>query len=129
MSRKSLIICFSVLTAMLVGIGVAVSVLYSGVGNSRNKAVEKMVDDSRFCLLPAVPSDAVMLCCFSDAQKASEGIYSESKFPAVLKEAGVKLGRMTVSLHYSGRLSSLYVFDLGKAASQPSTEAEIEHLF
>ena len=125
MSRKSLIICFSVLTAMLVGIGVAVSVLYSGVGNSRNKAVEKMVDDSRFCLLPAVPSDAVMLCCFSDAQKASEGIYSESKFPAVLKEAGVKLGRMTVSLHYSGRLSSLYVFDLGKAASQPSTEAEI----
>lgn len=125
MSRNSLIICFSVLAAMLVGIGVAVSVLYSGVGNSRNKAVEKMVDDSRFRLLPAVPSDAVMLCCFSDAQKASEGIYSKSKFPAALKEAGVKLGRMTVSLHYSGRLSSLYVFDLGKAASQPSAEAEI----
>ena len=124
MSRKSLIICFSVLAAMLVGIGVAVSVLYSGVGNSRNKAVERMADDSRYRLLPAVPSDAVMLCCFSDAQKASEGIYSESKFPAALKEAGVKLGRMTVSLHYSGRLSSLYVFDLGKAASQPSAEAE-----
>ena len=102
---------------MLVGIGIAVSVLYSGVSNSRNKEVEKVMDESRFRLLPAVPSDAVMLCCFSDAQKASEGIYGESKFPAALKATGLKLGRMTVSLHYSGRLSSLYVLDLGKAAS------------
>ena len=121
MSRKSLIICLAVIAAMVVGIGVAVAVLYSGTNTSRNDSVAKVSDDSRYLLLPAVPSDAVMLCCFSDADEALDDIYGGSAFPAALKESGVRLGRMTVSLHFSGKLSALYVIDMGRASGQPST--------
>lgn len=124
MSRKSLIICLAVIAAMVVGIGVAVAVLYSGTGSSRNDSVAKVSDDSRYLLLPAVPSDVVMLCCFSDADEALDDIYGGSTFPAALKESGVRLGRMTVSLHFSGKLSALYVIDMGRASGQPSIEAE-----
>ena len=63
MSRKSLIICLAVLAVMIVGIGISVAVLYSGTDNSKDKEMTKVAGDSRFLLLPAVPSDAVMLCC------------------------------------------------------------------
>ncbi len=124
MSRKSLIICIAILAIMILGIGVAVSVLYSGTGGSGNDMVEKVDDDSRYLLLPAVPSDAVMLCCFSDADRSIGRVCSETDFPSALKNSAVKLGRMTVSLHFSGKLYSLYVLDLGKSSAQPSAEAE-----
>ena len=124
MSRKSLIICLAVLAVMIVGIGISVAVLYSGTDNSKDKEMTKVAGDSRFLLLPAVPSDAVMLCCFSDAEKVSQSIYGNSAFPSKLMESGARLGRMTASLHFAGKLSTLYVLDLGKAASQPSADAE-----
>ena len=124
MSRKSLIICLAVLAVMIVGIGISVAVLYSGTDNSKDKEMTKVAGDSRFLLLPAVPSDAVMLCCFSDAEKVSQSIYGNSAFPSKLKESGARLGRMTASLHFAGKLYTLYVLDLGKAASQPSVDAE-----
>lgn len=128
MSRKSLIICVAVLAVMVIGIGVAVSVLYSGTG-SQKEVVEKVSDDSRYLLLPAVPSDAVMLCCLSAPEKALPGILTESDFPSELasamENAGVKIGRMTVSLHFSGKLIPLYVFDMGKVSAEPSESAAL----
>ena len=110
MSRKSLIICVAVLAVMVIGIGVAVSVLYSGTG-SQKEVVEKVSDDSRYLLLPAVPSDAVVLCCLSAPEKALPDIIAGSEFPSELASAmanaGIKIGRMTVSLHFSGKLTPL----------------------
>ena len=125
MSKKSLIICLAILAVMIVGIGVAVSVLYSGTGQKQKPASEKVSEDSKYLLLPAVPSDAVLLCCFSDADDCLEHIYGGTTFPESLKESGARLGKMTVSLHYSGKLLSLYVLDAGKASSQPSDDAEL----
>ncbi len=124
MSRRSLIICLAVLAAMVVGIGIAVSVLYSDADNARDCSKEKVADDSRFLLLPAVPSDAVMLACISDADYMLDKIHGSTDFPSALKKSGVKLGRMTVSLHFSGMLSALYLFDMGKASGQLSEDAE-----
>lgn len=128
MSRKSLIICVAVLAVMVIGIGVAVSVLYSGTG-SQKEVVEKVSDDSRYLLLPAVPSDAVVLCCLSAPEKALPDIIAGSDFPSELASAmanaGVKIGRMTVSLHFSGKLIPLYIFDMGKASAQPSESAAL----
>lgn len=128
MSKRSLIICLAVLSAMMIGIGIAVSVLYSGTGSDKD-AVGKVHDDSRYLLLPAVPSDAVMLCCLTDSDKALSSIITDSDFPSALASAmdqvGMNLDRMTVSLHFSGSLTPLYVFDLGKAAAQPSDKAEL----
>ena len=90
MSRKSLILCLAVLAVMIVGIGAALYVLYSGTGETAKAAVEKVGDDSKFALLPAVPSDAVMLCCFADAGKCLERIYSGTEFPKALKDSGVQ---------------------------------------
>ena len=113
---------------MMIGIGIAVSVLYSGTGSDKD-AVGKVYDDSRYLLLPAVPSDAVMLCCLTDSDKALSSIITDSDFPSALASAmdqvGMNLDRMTVSLHFSGSLTPLYVFDLGKAATQPSDKAEL----
>lgn len=128
MSRKSLIICFAVLAVMMAGIGVAVSILYSG-NESQKDTVGKVYDDSRYLLLPAVPSDAVMLCCISDAEKALPAFLTESEFPSVLAsvidQADMQLGKMTVSIHFSGKLTPLYVFDMGKSSSEPSEAAEL----
>ena len=124
MSRKSLIFCLAILAGMLVGIGIALCVLYSGTGKSGDDAKEKVADNARYLLLPAVPSDAVLLSCFSEADKVLENIHASSDFPAALKDAGVRLGRMTVSLHFSGKLTALYVLDMGKASPQPSETAE-----
>lgn len=125
MSRKSLIICLVILAVMIAGIGAALYVLYSGTGETAKATAEKVCDESRYALLPAVPSDAVMLCCFADADDYLEQIYGGAGFPVSLKESGAKLGKMTVSLHFSGKLSSLYVLDAGKASAQPSAEAEL----
>ena len=125
MSKKSLIACLVILAMMIAGIGVALYVLYSGTGNAQKSAAVKVGDQSKYLLLPAVPSDAVMLCCFSDAQEGLNRIYGGTDFHASLKESKAKLGKMTVSLHFSGKLASLYIFDAGKAANQPSAEAEL----
>ena len=123
MSRRSLIICLAVLAGMVLGIGIAVYVLYSDAGDASDKAKEKVADDTRFLLLPAVPSDAVMLCCISDLDEVIDNGYPGPKFIPALKECPVRLDKVTVSLHFSGKLAPLYVLDLGKAAAQPSEDA------
>lgn len=124
MSRKSLIICLAILLTMVLGIGIAVSILYSGTGSS-DELAEKVYEDSRYLLLPAVPSDAVMVCCFTEGVKAISSICTESAFPRAILNSGFKPSQMTVSLHFSGKLQPLYIFDLGKASDTPSQEAEL----
>ena len=103
MSRRSLILCLSVLAVLVVGTGVAVGFLYSGVDTGKSQKSSKVVSQDRYKLLTAVPSDAVLVACFSDR--------------------GMLDSRMAVSMHYSGKLLPLYVYDAGKASETPSEQA------
>ncbi|MBR5836374.1 MAG: hypothetical protein IKY66_09470 [Bacteroidales bacterium] len=94
MSRKSLILCLSILAFLVVGTGVAVGFLYKGVDSDKGKKTVKVSEQDRYKLLAAIPSDAVLVACFSD-----KGPFDS---------------RMAVSLHYSGKLLPLYVYDAGK---------------
>ncbi len=116
MNRKSLITCLSVLAVMVVGIVVAVAVLYHD-GN-KVKPVE-----SRFEILQAVPSNAVVVGCFAHAKDLALPVLSGFSFPAALSEMIAEGGLGTLaempvafSLHYSGKLTPLYVFNVGEAS-------------
>ena len=110
MSRNSLILCLSVLACMLVGIGVAVAFLYSG----SDDAAETTVDEGRYLLLPAVPSDAVAVMCYSEADDVENHLFSKELFRAA------KSSRAVVSVHHSGAgvLKPFYVFDAGRRQLQ-----------
>ncbi len=108
MSRKSLIICLAVLAAMILGVGIAVALLYSGTDSKVRKG-NAVPDEGRYLLLPAVPADAVFVACVSDAEEVMDSVASD--YP------------MTLSLHYNGALQALYVFDTGKASAEPSEAA------
>ena len=94
MSRKSIILCLSILAFLVVGTGIAVGFLYKGVDSDKGKKTVKVSEQDRYKLLAAIPSDAVLVACFSD-----KGPFDS---------------RMAVSLHYSGKLLPLYVYDAGK---------------
>ncbi len=113
MNRKSLIVCLAVLAVMVLGVGIAVAVLYSGTGSGARKGND-VPDEERYLLLPAVPADAVFVACLSDL---------ENSVADILPDFPVKSSRTAVSLHYNGDLQALYVFDAGKASSEPSEDA------
>lgn len=130
MNRKSVIFCLSVLAVMLVGIGIAVAVLYSGVDGGRTRGKSAVPDQERFLLLPAVPADAALVACLSDVGDAVSGLLSGFAFPSALADTVSKGGfrsiassSMVVSLHFSGDIQSLYVFNVGKSAVEPSDDA------
>ena len=130
MSRKSLILCLAVLAVMVLGVGIAVSMLYSGVDDGGRRAGDPVPDQGRYLLLPAIPSDALMVGCFSDAEAALRGLLYGFEFPADLADSmaagnfkSLSSSRLAVSLHYSGNLETLYVFDAGKSSSEPSADA------
>lgn len=130
MSRKSLIFCLAVLAVMILGTGVAVAVLYSGMDNGNSRKSEEVPDQERYMLLPAVPADAAVAACFSDVEEAMGGLLSGFDFPAALADSiaaghfkSIASSRMAVSMHYSGDLQTLYVFDAGKASQAPSGDA------
>ena len=104
MSRKSLILCLSVLAFLIIGTGVAVGVLYKGAGADKTPKTLKVADQGRFGLLAAVPSDAVLAACFSGK--------------------GMHDSKMVVSLHYSGKLLPLYIYDAGKPSVEETLSAE-----
>lgn len=104
MSRNSIILCLSVLAFLVVGTGIAVAFLYKDVDSGKDgRKTVKVVDQDRYTLLSAVPSDAVLVASFS--------------------ERGPLDSRMAVSLHYSGKLLPLYVYDAGKSSELPSEKA------
>ena len=101
MSRKSIILCMSALAVVLVLIGVAVGVLYSGTDDKGDNDIEDFP-----AVLSAVPSDA-MLISYGKAGRVcplnDDLVDDLSRCDAV------------VSLHYSGKMHSLYVLNLRKA--------------
>lgn len=123
MSRRSLIICFSALAAMIVMIVAAVAFLYDGDEGPAPVA-------SRYALAHAVPPNAVMVCFLSEASEISSPLISSFGFPKELSEffasgnsKGIAGRPMALSMHYSGYLAPLYVFDAGPASSSLSEDA------
>ncbi len=114
MNRKSLIICLAVLAVMILGVGIAVAVLYSGTDGGKTRKGSVVPDEERYLLLPAVPADAVFVACLSN---------TEGSLSAFLQDVPETSSAMTVSLHYNGSLQALYVFDTGKASQEPSEYA------
>lgn len=118
MSRRSLIFCLVLLTLLTAGIAAAVAVLYSGTSDGKGDDVVQVADDGRYLLFPAVPSDAVAVACLAKVSDALPGIYDGLE----LDESFSGL-RSVVSLHYSGELIPLYLFDLEQdAASSQENE-------
>ena len=127
MNRKSLLACLAVLAAMAVAVAVAVAVLYHD-----SEKVKRPVE-SRYELLQAVPSNAVVAGCvaqmkniygsafegfdfFADlSDKASDGLFG------TLSESPVAF-----SLHYSGKLTPLYIFDA--EVSDPALSVYVDEL-
>ena len=124
MSRRSLIFCFSALAAMILVIVAAVAFLY------REDTGERVPVGTRYSLAYAVPSNAVMVTLLSEASSLASSLFSAFEFPAELAEflssgkAGDIAGNpMAMSMHYSGSLTPLYVFDAGVASDSPSSDA------
>ena len=95
------------IAVMIVGIGVAVAILYSGTGQERTFGKEVRASSVEK-ILHAIPSDASLVACVSDAG---------SLFDVNLQR------RMAVSLHYAGSLLPLYVFDAGPSGDVPGDYA------
>ena len=123
MSRKILIFCFSALAAIAV-LAVAALAFYN-----RGKAPSLPVEE-RYCLAYAVPSNAVMVCFMTDASALSSPALSAFEFHGALDDflrsgAAGTMGEapMAISMHYSGKLTPLYLFDAGEE-DVPSAEVE-----
>lgn len=117
MSRKTLILCLAVLSALFLALGIAIAFLYSGTvtDGGRNDVSLK----GAYGCLAAIPSDAVLVGCSSRLDRACKGFLSSFELPDSLY-AGIEKGELAslkrspvaVSLHYSGKLIPLYVFDV-----------------
>ena len=125
MSRKTLITCLAVLFAMLAAVGVAIAFLYSGTEDVRER--EKMSFKGSEEVLAAIPSDAVLVGCSSRADNAFGGLLSSFAFADSLCAdmqrgllASLKKSPMAFSLHYSGKLIPLYVFDMDDVSENAS---------
>lgn len=109
MSRKAIIISIAVLLGLVGLIAIGVAFLYSDASEGN---VEYTVEDSsQYLLLPAVPTDALVVGCFSEPASVLPAIVSNNGFASALSSAGVKLDNMVVSLHFAGKVRPLYVFD------------------
>ena len=118
MNRKSLILCLILLAVLVLGTGIAVAFLYSGIDTDKDNSKQIPVE-SRYLLLHAVPSDAVAVGCFAGVPEVMKDIYGSLRLPD-----SFKVGRSAISLHYAGSLTSLYIFDMGKSSdSADSVEA------
>lgn len=142
MSRKAIIICAAVAAALLAVVAVAVAVLYSGTGSG-----DKTLDDSRYELLAAVPTDAVavmrfesvgdMVSLLADTSSVlnqltcSYGQSSFGKFLSSLHEMSMhgnlplKSSPAVISFHYNGELVPLLVVDARRASAEVSEEASL----
>ena len=109
MNRKTILLCFTAMFLMIVGIGVAVAFLYSDSKPSSSVSRSRVSEKADVLLLKAVPSDAALVLCLSDAGKLWD----------------LRVERpVAVSLHYAGNLFPLYVFDAGEALPAPSVYAQ-----
>ena len=123
MSRKSLIICLAVLAAMMLFVVLGVTFLYSGTDAKHDEY--KVADNGQYLLMPAVPTDALVVGCFSDPAVVLPSIVSKNGFAAALVEAGAQVDQMVVSLHYAGKVRPLYIFDAGEIGDENGLEASV----
>lgn len=124
MNRKSLIICLAALGAMLLAVVIAIAVLYHD-DDKKESDVE-----ARYELFQAVPSDAVAMGCLSHVKDVSVPAFSGFGFLSSLSDAlsqgqfsTIAEAPMAFSLHYSGKLAPMYIFDVGAASPNPSSDA------
>lgn len=126
MSRKSLIICLSVLALLAGAITLGVMLLGHGTGQGDEETV--IQNKPQFALLEAVPVDAVMVGCFSTPEKVLPEVHSSCGFAsslcALALSESVQLEQVAVSLHNLGGLYPLYVVDAGMAQGMPSESAK-----
>ncbi len=122
MNRKTIIFFCAVLAVMAAGVAAGIAVLYSSLDSG-----PEVPDESRYLLLPAIPADAVAVCCLSRADRLSASVFAGFDVPeALCRKFGagdfgrLSSARMALSLHYSGKLMPLYVFDAGSAGAAPS---------
>ena len=138
MSKKAILICVSVIVILLIGVAAAVSVLYSGTGAGKGS-----IDDSRYALFHAVPSDAVAVIRFDDLEKMTDILSADmpvapflesgtaeplKRFIMLLKSSArmpLSSSGTALSLHYNGNLIPLLVIDAGRAGSGISEEADL----
>ncbi len=118
MSRKSIILSLIALAVMLLGVGVAVLYLYSDMELPVHAGKSQVEDDSRHVVLSAVPSDASLVACFKDARKVAPGLVAGFSWPE-----SVRRTPMAVSLHYSGRLIPLFIFETDENEKAALTES------
>ena len=121
MSRKSIILCVLALAVMFVGIGVAVLYLYSDVESPKASKKSHVAADNRHMVLSAVPSDAVLAAVFADFRTVAPSLVA-----GLEPVDGYGKSRMAVSLHYSGKLLPLYVFEA--KGDEAVVEEFAEHL-
>lgn len=121
MSRKSIILCLVALAVMFVGISVAVLYLYSDVESPKASKKSHVAADDRHMVLSAVPSDAVLAASFEDFRTAAPSLIEGLELVE-----GFGKSRMAVSLHYSGKLLPLYVFEA--KGDETVVEELTEHL-
>ena len=124
MNRKSLMICLAALGAMLLAMVIAIAVLYHD-DDKKESDVE-----ARYELFQAVPSDAVAMGCLSHVKDVSVPAFSGFGFLSSLSDARsqgqfstIAEAPMAFSLHYSGKLAPMYIFDVGAASPNPSSDA------
>lgn len=123
MNRKSLMAYLAVLAFMVLAVAGAVAYLYHD--GDKDRPVR-----SRYQLLQAVPSNAVTVISLSEMSDVCMPVFAGFDFTSALAEK-VEEGQfetlvkspMALSLHYSGKLTPLYIFDAGSASSDPTTDA------
>lgn len=118
MSKKSIIICVIVAAVLLLGIAVAVFILYDGGGKSEKEDSNKneAASLSHMNLIQAVPTDAVAVLTLSDCQNTSELIPQRISVPEGLES----VKQVVVSLHNNAQLVPLFI------SSRDSVNLDIE---
>ena len=124
MSKKSIIICLSIIGVFLIVVAAAVSLLYSGTGRTKDSVAE----NRQFMLLSAVPSDASAVLKYEDMSSMLKCIVSGESSMHFFTAGRGDAGSMASFLEDIGSSSSLYgglmdcpsvlsVHDLGKSVS------------
>ena len=138
MSRKSIILCVSVLGVFLIVVAAALYFLYSGTGETKNS----LADSREYMLFSAIPSDADAVLKYDDLSALLNSLVSDRSamhyFVTERNEPGKMAAFLTelysssslyhelmsssavLSVHNIGEPASLLVLDAGKAGDAPS---------
>ena len=141
MSKKSLILCVSVLGVFLIVVIVALYYLYSGTGQSK----DSLADSREYMLFSAVPSDADAVLKFEDFSTLLSTLFSDESSMSFVVSGREHSGKMAdflkgihessslyqdllsapavLSVHNIGEPASLLILDAGKSGEAPGASA------